>query len=109
MTLRITGMEALQARLNKLTNVDDAREVVKMNGAELQKNMQRLAAVDTGFMKRSVTLTLNGLSVKVTPTAEYSSYVEYGTRYMSAQPFVRPSFQTQKQKFIQDLQRIIRT
>lgn len=108
MNFNLRGMDQLSAYLGRMVNFDDAREVVKMNGAELQKNMQRQAAVDTGHMKRSITLTINGLTARVTPTAEYASYVEYGTRFMTAQPFVRPSFETQKQQFINDLLRIMR-
>lgn len=109
MNFNLRGMDELSAYLGRMANFDGAREVVKMNGAELQKNMMRQAPVDTGHMKRSITLTLHGLTVRVTPTAEYAGYVEYGTRFMTAQPFVRPSFETQKQKFIDDLLRLMRT
>lgn len=118
MTYNLRGMDALQAYLGNMANFDDVREVVKLNGAELEKSMKRNAKFKghykngvfirpTGATRRSITLTINGLTARVTPTTEYASYLEYGTRFMAAQPFVRPSFEVQKQKFIDDLLRLM--
>lgn len=85
-----------------------------MNGSELERLMKRNANFIRGYSigdtKRSIRLTPlnNGFGVKVGPTTEYSSYLEYGTRYMTAQPFIYPSFTVQKMKFINDLRRIVR-
>ena len=35
-------------------------------------------------------------------------YLEYGTRFMDAQPFVRPAFDEQKEKFKDDMQKLVR-
>ena len=61
--------------------------------------------MDTGTLKRSIGLEIRdgGLTAEVEPTAEYAAYVEYGTRYMSAQPYMRPSCTAQKEKFKSDL------
>ena len=42
------------------------------------------------------------------PTAEYAAYVEYGTRYMNAQPYMRPSYTAQKEQFKSDLKKLTR-
>ena len=44
----------------------------------------------------------------VKPGTNYSPYVEYGTRKMSAQPFVRPAYNAQKEIFKQDLDKLVR-
>lgn len=106
--VNIKGLEPLIAKLEKGINFDEAREVVRMNGAELHRNMQRSAPVDTGHLKRSITMNLSGLTVKVKPTANYSSYIEWGTRFQNPQPFVRPSYQKQRDKFINDLKRLMK-
>lgn len=86
------------------------KQTVVKNASEMQKNAMRGAAVDTGFMKRSIGLTqgAGGLNIKVAPTAEYAPYVEYGTRYQTAQPFIRPAFQQQEKKFKGDLDKLLK-
>ena len=39
---------------------------------------------------------------------DYSSYIEYGTRFMDAQPFVRPALEEQASKFKRDMQKLVR-
>jgi HK97 gp10 family phage protein len=50
------------------------------------------AAVDTGAMKSSIAGVMTGqYSGEVAPHVEYAIYVEFGTRFMAAQPFMRPA------------------
>ena len=109
-TLEFKGIDKLMKRLDPQRTEADVRKVVKANGAGLQQMAMRKAAVDTGFMKRSIGLeiTNRGLAATITPTAEYSPYLEYGTRFMSAQPFMRPAFMYQRYQFIKDLQKLMR-
>lgn len=61
----------------------------------VQNQAKRLCPVDTGRLRDSITWELgmmNGLpSARVGTNVEYAIYVETGTRYMSAQPFLRPA------------------
>lgn len=83
---------------------------VKLNGAELQQKAQRNAPVDTGNLRRSINLSIKdgGMTAEITAMAEYSGYVEYGTRFMNAQPFIAPAFNEQKDIFINDLKRALK-
>lgn len=103
-------VNALVQRLRAMAELDDVKEVIRMNGAEMHKEMQRKAPVDTGHMKRTITISMgdSGLVATVKPTADYAPYVEFGTRFQSAQPFVRPSYHKQKQKFINDMKRLVK-
>lgn len=49
-----------------------------------------------------------GLTGIVGPTADYAPYVEYGTRFMSAQPYVRPAFNYQKVKFMAEMKALVK-
>ena len=49
-----------------------------------------------------------GFTAESGPTTEYSPYVEYGTRFMDAQPFVRPALEEQASKFKRDMQKLVR-
>lgn len=58
------------------------------------RNMRQLCPVDLGTLRGSIGLTTGrdgrGLYVDVGTDLEYAPPVEYGTRHMRAQPFVRP-------------------
>ena len=47
-----------------------------------------------------------GLLAKSEATAEYAPYVEWGTRYMEAQPYMKPAFNEQKEQFRRDMNRL---
>ncbi|PCS15925.1 hypothetical protein RU91_GL000762 [Lactococcus lactis subsp. lactis] len=53
-------------------------------------------------------LTEGGFSGQAGPHTDYSAYVEYGTRFQSAQPFVKPAYNEQKGLFIKDLERLLK-
>ncbi|MFQ8894288.1 MAG: HK97-gp10 family putative phage morphogenesis protein [Dorea sp.] len=46
--------------------------------------------------------------MEIEPTADYAAYVEYGTRFMNAQPYMRPAYNAQKGKFKSDMQKLVR-
>ena len=108
--IKLEGMEKLQVKLKKNVQMNDVKRIVKSNGAALQESAQRKVPVDTGNLKRSIGLEIreSGLTADVEPTAEYAAYVEYGTRYMNAQPYMRPSYTAQKEKFKSDLKKLTR-
>lgn len=50
------------------------------------------APVDTANLRNSIQLqVINDTNILITSFANYSSFVEYGTIYMKAQPFLRPA------------------
>ncbi|SHK31490.1 HK97-gp10 family putative phage morphogenesis protein [Hespellia stercorisuis] len=108
--VEIVGMQQLQKKLKKNVTLDDVKRVVRTNGSQMQTKAQRNAPVDSGTLKRSIGLELSagGLEVAATPTAEYAPYVELGTRFMDAQPYLKPAFNEQKKKFEQDMQKLVR-
>ena len=44
----------------------------------------------------------------VEPTAEYAPYVEFGTRFMNAQPYLKPAFKKQSKQFRKDMNELVR-
>ena len=42
------------------------------------------------------------------PSTNYAPYVEFGTRFMDAQPFVRPSFKQQVPMFKSDMKKLVK-
>lgn len=110
MGVKMVGVHRLQMKLKKNAVLAAVRKTVQRNGAELQTKAQRNAPVDTGNLKRSIRLQIrdNGLTAEAEATADYASYVEWGTRFMKAQPFMRPAFNSQKEKFKNEIDRLMR-
>lgn len=107
--VKIVGMEKLQRKLKQNVRMDDVKRVVRHNGAEMQTKAQQNAPVDTGTLKRSIGLEITdgGMTAEVEPAAEYAPYVEYGTRFMEAQPYLKPAFDEQKEKFKKDMKKLV--
>ena len=114
--IRIEGLEELQKQLKKNANMDDVKKVVRYNGTQLQQKIQRNAdfkkGYQTGTTKRSVgeagvVFKDGGLTAESGPTTEYAEYLEFGTRFMDAQPFVKPALEEQSKKFESDLRKLI--
>lgn len=112
--IKVTGLDNLEKRLKGTANMNDVKRVVMSNGAELQRKMQRQAdfskGYQTGTTKRSIGLEIkdNGFTASVGPETEYSQYLEYGTRFMDAQPFVKPALDDQEQQFLSDIKKILK-
>lgn len=112
--IRIEGLEELQKKLKKNANMDDVKKVVRHNGSQLQRKIQEKAdfkkGYQTGTTKRSVGLEITdgGLTAEAGPTTDYAEYLEFGTRFMEAQPFVKPAMEEQSKKFESDLQKLVK-
>lgn len=112
--IKLTGLDRLQKALKENVTMDDVKKVVKTNGSQMQRKMQTNAdfkkGYQTGQTKRSIGLEITdqGFTAEVAPTTEHSPYLEYGTRFMEAQPFVKPAHNEQKEKFKRDMQKLVR-
>ena len=107
-TIKIVGLEKVTGKLKKNAQLSDVKRVVRKNGADLQQKAMSLAPVDTGTLQRSIELDIRdgGLSAIIEPTAEYAAYPEYGTRFMESQPYLKPAFDDQKEKFKRDMKKL---
>ena len=112
--IRIEGLKKLQKKLKDNVKLDDVKRVVRHNGAKLQEGVMNNAdfkkGYATGTTKRSVELTFqdDGFTATVEPTTKYSPYLEYGTRFMDAQPFVKPALDEQEAKFQADMKKLVK-
>lgn len=114
MVFKIEGLEELEKKLKENIDLDDVQRVVKQNGIELNEKMVKNAdfskGYQTGTTKRSIRLSIKngGFEAVSEPMTEYAPYLEYGTRFMEAQPFVKPAFEAQKVKFKRDMDKLVR-
>lgn len=113
-SIKMEGLDELHKALKKNATLQDVQRVVKHNGAGLQRKMQKHADFDKGYQtgatKESIGLEIidNGLTAVCGPTTEYAPYLEYGTRFMEAQPFVVPALNEQAKIFKSDLEKLMK-
>ena len=108
--ITIYGADELVHKISRSVGKDKVNQVIKRNVTQMQTKAMRKAAVDTGAMRRSIYIGLQPmyLSGEVTVGMNYGPYVEYGTRFMDAQPFMRPAHKEQRRIFLNDLRNLIR-
>ena len=83
-------------------------QVVKNNTEELQKKAKVYAPVDTGFLRNNIASRYEGMSGIVHSQAAYSFFQEYGTRYQSGTPFMRPALMFIYPQFRKDMTDVMR-
>lgn len=111
-SLQFQGLNELITYFKKAPKLmqTDMTKIVKHCGSLCHREEQRTVPVDTGFLKRSIIIGMKdlGLTAVIQPTANYASYVEYGTRYMDAQPYVRPSYEKATQEFVKRCNELVK-
>jgi HK97 gp10 family phage protein len=60
-------------------------------GAQIAADAQAATPVLTGHLRDSIEHEVQGETVRVGTNVDYAVYVEEGTRYMNAEPFLRPA------------------
>ena len=108
--VNLIGFHELQVKLEKNMDLSAVKTVVKKNGSEMHKKAQKEAPVHTHHLQKSIMLDIRdgGMTAEVASTAEYAGYQEYGTRFMTGKPHIRPAFDEQKGKFKSDLEKLVR-
>jgi len=71
-------------------------------GGEMENMAKSLAAVRTGYMRDSVfhDVVPSDLGFMFGARAPYSGYVEFGTRFQRAQPFIRPALDAKQSRLL---------
>jgi HK97 gp10 family phage protein len=60
-------------------------------GNEIVIYAQQIVPVRTGRLRDSITYTVADGTLTIMATAPYAKYVEFGTRRMQAEPYIRPA------------------
>lgn len=85
---------ALRAAVKDM-KLESAHEIEKL-GHDVANRAKVYAPVDTGRLRSSIAIQGkgtdgNGSFVDVGTRVKYAAFVEFGTRYMNPQPFMRPA------------------
>jgi HK97 gp10 family phage protein len=104
-SLEVSGDAELLQAFNEL-DVEmqvQVREALDVWGHMVADYARFLARVRTGYMRSTVYAIVDMWQLDVGATAPYAVFNEFGTRYMSAQPFVYPALD----KFLPDLEPLL--
>ncbi|MDO4803886.1 MAG: HK97 gp10 family phage protein [Lachnospiraceae bacterium] len=106
--VKLEGFKEFEAKLKKNVKLEDVKAVVQYHGSEMQQTAQIVCPRDTGNLAGSITLELTngGMAAEVAPHTNYAGYVEWGTRFMDAQPYIRPAYLQQSKRFKDDLSKL---
>lgn len=111
--VRVVGANQCIANLHAFSErkIQQIKETVVNNTLRAEADAKRGAPVDTGFMRNNIhaSWSSSGLRGVVTSHANYSFFVEFGTRKAPAQPFMFPAFLIAQRRFIQDLERVMQS
>lgn len=135
--VRLRGLErAIRNIQDYETNkIEEVKTIVKDTALKIQANAKQRTPVDTGDLKRSISVDISQdeLSAKIFTEVEYAPHVEFGTAPhliktqdattlsdgnntygkevehpgQVAQPFLFPAFEEEKNEYIDNLERAL--
>lgn len=111
LTIRFDGADKLieQFRANPSKLNSQAGSIINQTALRVEKKAADLAPVDTGYMKQHIQADTDGrLGAKVVASADYSVYVEFGTRKSVPQPFMRPALMSEQDMLMQKLTNLLK-
>lgn len=89
--------------------MEQSSQVIRNNTERLKASAKAKAPVDTGFLKNHITSSYpNRFEGHVKSEAAYSGYQEYGTRFQTGTPHIRPALQEIEPQFKQDMDNVLK-
>lgn len=105
-TMSLTGMDALQRALKTAPDLvkDLASDAVLKTAFATAQRARALVPVRTGALKAAITSAATATNGRVGlsggEAAFYWRFVEFGTRYMPARPFMRPAADAEADDYV---------
>lgn len=103
-SLKITKRGDRFAQMERLAKPEAAR-IASRAAIATATVARQLVPVKTGFLRDSIFVEQTGETrFKVGASADYSSFIEYGTANSSAQPFLTPALELARREFERESQ-----
>ena len=111
--LKLEGDLALMIALEKSNREirSTAWKALKNNTENGMKQAKKYAPVDTGFLKNNIVAITSdwpNMTTKIHSQSAYSGFQEFGTRYQSGTPFMRPALMFIYPQFRKDMLDVMR-
>jgi HK97 gp10 family phage protein len=132
--LSLSGIKEIENALNKLDKnlKQDLADEINASSLTILSSAKRLAPVDLGFLRNNIVINpITDLTYEVEAKAKYAPYIEFGTGgevrvpagyedlailfkgrgvknvNIRPQPFLIPSYETEKPKLIQRVKKLL--
>ena len=92
---------------------DKIKTVVQIAARNIERDAkQRMTdqdAVDTGDTRGSISVDPGtpSFSQRIGPETEYAPFIEFGTRYMAARPYMVPALEKERNRFLEALANVL--
>jgi HK97 gp10 family phage protein len=88
---------------------DRASAVVRKASFDVEGQAKNRVPVDTGALKNSISTEFEngGLTGIIAPHTDYATFVEYGTKRMSAQPYMTPAAEAVAPAYIEAMKQML--
>ena len=108
-SIRLDGQPAFAVALDVwlLGKTREVAAVIERHARIVRREAQGLAPVDTGHLRSEIRADLSELAARlvayVVSGATYGGFVEWGTRFMAAQPYLFPAAEADRADFFRDI------
>lgn len=108
--VEISGLDDLIEAIEEAKKLDDVKAIVKNDTAYMANRIAEETPVKTGYLKRSEITSIrdNGMTGEVEAVADYSAYVEYGTRYFYGRFYMKKGHAVAAKKFLDDMEALVK-
>lgn len=108
--VKLEGFDELQTKLRENARLNIVKACVRKHGSEMQNTAHEICPRASGRLADSIKLELTDgeMTAEVAPHMNYAAYVEYGTRFMDAQPYMRPAYMQESARFKADLAKLMK-
>lgn len=104
-SIQLVGDDSLKRKLLSLLPKYRAGTIAAVAETALliETDAKLLSPVDTGLNRAEIhsEFAPDRLSAKVEAGTEYAVFLEFGTRYMAARPFLFPAYEKNRARFLQ--------
>lgn len=110
-SVKIVGLNAfIKSVKNKPKEVQRAvDQEIQKSILRIERSAKKSAAWDTGWMSNDIYSIMTAMAKgEVISPADYSIYIEEGTRYMAAQPFLYPAIKADYPLLMKNLNKLMR-
>lgn len=102
-----TGLSSLMEEIGTTAaeTIEAATSAMKITTGQVQATAKQVAPKRTGYMANNISVepvkkTATSVTGTVNAKADYSSFVEFGTYKMAAEPFIRPAVNAAQSLFV---------
>ena len=92
--VEVKGLEELRKAVKDLDRLPRVKAEVGASALDIQRAAKRAIPVDTGHARNTTIAEFytDGCGAEIGTVAPYAPYIEFGTRFMPARPYLTPAY-----------------